>query len=207
MRVALFVVFVSVLTTPSEASNSCMSKTEARQHFGSVHIYWHGKDHCWDATPIRRHHTVRQNIHPPTAQRKIDQPKWHDAMSELLPNEEPVRTPWVDRWIDIEPSPIVSRWVDIAPVAPPPIIKSEPEPLVTPRGMMMVIITIILTIMIFELLFGGIRWTGPILARLQAVRQEHDPRQERTTAPLTRRQAALGPSKYKRARPSLSSEA
>src|SRR6267378_589753 len=136
MRVALFVVFVSVLTTPSEASNSCMSKTEARQHFGSVHIYWHGKDHCWDATPIRRHHTVRQNIHPPTAQRKIDQPKWHDAMSEMLPNEEPVRSPWVDRWIDIEPSPIVSRWVDIAPVAPPPItpiIKGEPEPLVTPR--------------------------------------------------------------------------
>src|SRR5712671_6549044 len=99
MRVALFVVFVSVLTTASEASNSCMSKTEARQHFGSVHIYWHGKDHCWDATPIRRHHTVRQNIHPPTAQRKIDQPKWHDAMSEMLPNEEPVRSP-VGRSLD-----------------------------------------------------------------------------------------------------------
>ena len=98
-------------------------------------------------------------------------------MSELLPNEEPVRTPWVDRWIDIEPSPIVSRWVDIAPIAPLPIIKREPEPLVTPRGMVMVIITIILTIMIFELLFGGVRWTGPILARLQAVRPGQDARQ------------------------------
>src|SRR6267154_565371 len=162
MRVALFVVLVSVLTTPSEASNSCMSKTEARQHFGSVHIYWHGTDHCWDATPIRRHHTVRQNIHPPTAQRKIDQPKWHDAMSEMLPNEEPERSPWVD----------------IAPVAPPPItpiIKGEPEPLVTPRGMVMVIITIILTITIFELLFGGVRWAGPILARLQDARPGQDP--------------------------------
>src|SRR5882757_4576429 len=62
------------------------------------------------ATPYRS-----VDIHPPTAQRKIDQPKWHDAMSEMLPNEEPVRSPWVDRWIDIEPSPIVSRWVDIAP--------------------------------------------------------------------------------------------
>src|SRR6266853_612266 len=141
MRVALFVVFVSVLTTPSEASNSCMSKTEARQHFGSVHIYWHG------------------------------------AMSEMLPNEEPVRSPWVDRWIDIEPSPIVSRWVDITPVAPPPItpiIKGDPEPLVTPRGMVMVIITIILTITIFELLFGGIRWAAPILARLQDARPGQD---------------------------------
>ena len=147
MRVALFVVFVSVLTTPSEASNSCMSKTEARQHFGSVHIYWHGKDHCWDATPIRRHHTVRQNIHPPTAQRKIDQPKWHDAMSEMLPNEEPVRSPWVDRWIDIEPSPIVSRWVDIAQVAPPLVIRAA-EPLVTPRGVVMVIMFVIGTLAI-----------------------------------------------------------
>jgi hypothetical protein len=43
MRAALFVVFVSVLTTPSEASKSCMSKTEARQQFGS-YIYWHGPD-------------------------------------------------------------------------------------------------------------------------------------------------------------------
>jgi hypothetical protein len=180
MRVALFVVFVSVLTTPSEASNSCMSKTEARQHFGSVHIYWHGKDHCWNATPTSRHHQiqkVQRKIDLHTAQRKIDRPNWHDAMSEMLPNEEPVRSPWVDRWIDIEQFPIVSRWVDIAPVAPPPIIKRELEPLVTPRGMVMVIITIILTIMIFELLFGGARWAGPILARLQAARPGQDARQ------------------------------
>jgi len=98
-------------------------------------------------------------------------------MSEMLSNEEPVRSPWVDRWIDIEPSPIVSRWVDIAPVAPPPItpiIKGEPEPLVTPRGMVMVIIIIILTITIFELLFGGIRWAAPILARLQDARPGQD---------------------------------
>jgi hypothetical protein len=56
--------------------------------------------------------------------------------------------PWTNRWVDIEPSPIVSRWVDIAQVAPPSIIKREPEPLVTPRGlvMVMVIITIILTL-------------------------------------------------------------
>ena len=46
--------------------------------------------------------------------------------------------------------------------------------LVTPRGMVMVIITIILTITIFELLFGGIRWAGPILARLQDARPGQD---------------------------------
>src|SRR5258708_207059 len=151
MRVALFVAFVSVLTTPSEASNSCMSKTEARQHFGSVHIYWHGKDHCCHATPTLPHApipTVRQKDHldtvQQTVQQKIHQPNWLDAMSEMLPNEEPVRFPWVNRWIDIEQSPIVSRWVAIASVAPPRIIR-KPEPMVTPRGVVMVIITIILT--------------------------------------------------------------
>src|ERR1700682_5306563 len=63
MRAALFVVFVSVLTTPSEASKSCMSKTEARQQFGS-YIYWHGPEHCWDATPTRSH-SVRYRVHHP----------------------------------------------------------------------------------------------------------------------------------------------
>jgi hypothetical protein len=56
MRVAVFVVTMLVVTTPSEPSQSCMSKTEARQHFGSTYIYWHGPDHCWDATP---HDTFR----------------------------------------------------------------------------------------------------------------------------------------------------
>ena len=155
MRVAVIVVSMLVVTAPSEASKSCMSKTEARQHFGSVHIYWHGEDHCWDATPTRRHHLihkVQQKIdQPKIARPKIAQPKWHDSMSEMLP-EEPVQTPWINRWLDIEPAPIVSRWVDIVPVAPPPTIR-KPEPLVTPRGVVMVIIVIILAlgiVMIFE---------------------------------------------------------
>ena len=96
MRVAMIVVSILVVSTPSEASTSCMSKTEARQHFGSVHIYWHGPDHCWDATPTRGHHQIAYRV-----QRKIDQPKWRDAMSAMspngtptiLPNEEPVQAP------------------------------------------------------------------------------------------------------------------
>ena len=103
-------------------------------------------------------------------------------MSKMLADAEPVQaappaqtTSWVNRWVDIEPPPIDARWVDIAQLAPPlPIIEREPEPLVTPRGMVMVIITIILTITIFELLFGGIRWAAPILARLQDARPGQD---------------------------------
>src|SRR6266478_3925849 len=183
MRIGVIVVSMLVLTTASEASNSCMTKTEARQHFGSVHIYWHGKDHCWDATPGRRHgriHTVRQKDHldtvQQTVQQKIHQPSWHDSMSEMLPDEAPVRTPWVapeapvrtpsvapeapvrTPWaapqIDIEPPQLsmAERWVDIVQVGRPRVIR-KPEPMVTPRGVVMVIIIITLTlaiVMIFE---------------------------------------------------------
>jgi hypothetical protein len=157
MRIGVIVVSMLVLTTTSEASKSCMTKAEARQHFGPVHIYWHGKDHCWDATPTRRHHlirTVRQKIHRHAVQQKAQQPRWQDSMSEMLPDEAPVRTPWVAPQVDIE-SPRISvaeRWVDIVQVAPPRIIR-KPEPMVTPRGVVMVIIVITLTlaiVMIFE---------------------------------------------------------
>jgi hypothetical protein len=160
MRAAVIVVFVSVLATASEASKSCMSKTEARQHFGSVWIYWHGKDHCWDATRGSPHHQIRQvqlNV-----QRKVDQPKWRNSMSKMLPDAEPAQAaappmqtaPWTNRWVDLE-SPTIDA--DIAQVAPPPIIEREPEPPVTPRGVIMVIITIILAFAFYDVLFGGRR--------------------------------------------------
>jgi hypothetical protein len=65
MRVAMIVVSILVVFMPSKASkSSCMGKTEARQHFGSVHVY---PDHCWDATPTRGQIAHR-------VQRTIDQP-------------------------------------------------------------------------------------------------------------------------------------
>jgi len=159
MRVAVTVVFALMVATPSEASKSCMSKTEARQHFGSVHIYWHGPEHCWDATSTRRHHQIHQ------VRQKKDDPNWHDAMSEMLsdggsasastrlapaptrlaaaPTQlAPAPTPWVNRWVDLDQSPIISRWVDIVQVAPPLVIRAA-EPLVTPRGVVMVIMFVV----------------------------------------------------------------
>src|SRR6202790_2094756 len=101
--IAVSMLVMLVVTTPSEASHSCMSKTEARQHFGSVHIYWHGRDHCWDATPTSRHHQIIHKV-----ERKIDQPKWQDSVSRMIPDDEPVQTavqtPWVDRWVDMGPT-------------------------------------------------------------------------------------------------------
>jgi hypothetical protein len=150
MRVAVLVVFL-VVTTPSEASMSCMSKTEARQHFGSVHIYWHGKDHCWDATRSYQRDATRTlrygQVH--RVQQEIDEPKWHEAMSEMLRDESTVQQSWVDRWVNIEPPPpVASRWVDIAQVTPPPpiitIIEPNPEPTTVPRGVLLALVFVIL---------------------------------------------------------------
>jgi hypothetical protein len=103
------------VTTPLQASQSCMNKTEARRHFSSSHIYWHGPDHCWDATPVHRHgiHGVRRHTPSREADRKPDRPepdqsklddqskpdqskpdrfKWRDSMSAMLPDaDQPLR--------------------------------------------------------------------------------------------------------------------
>jgi hypothetical protein len=188
MRVAMIVAVVLVSATPSEASKSCMTKAEARQHFGSVHIYWHGPNHCWDATPTRRHATRKIQRKTPTREvkpktptrevtRKIDQPKWRDSMSEMLASSDsdPVQsiatsadarrygndgavagTPWIDRWTDIESSPLAARWVDIAPVERPPIIERKAERLVRPPGVVLVfIVFVVLALGTIDVLFGG----------------------------------------------------
>jgi hypothetical protein len=167
MRVALFVLLILMVSTPSQASPSCMTKTEARQHFGALHIYWHGRDRCWDTNPGRRRYQAHKIQQIRKVERKIDHSKWYESMSQMLPDEgpakilpdeEPAKTTWVDRWVDIEPPqrPIV----DIVEFASPAVIERDPEPLLTARGVVMAMIGILLTLAIVELLSGGMRWVG-----------------------------------------------
>ncbi len=110
MRVAVIVAFVSLLTTPSEASTSCMSKTEARQHFGTVYLYWHHPEHCWDATPTRPH-GVHHRVHHPESEAtplsvvpmpSPDLRRSANAMATDEPETQLITvTPWVERWTDI----------------------------------------------------------------------------------------------------------
>jgi hypothetical protein len=119
MRVAICFALILMVATPSEASESCMSVAEARQHFGLVHIYWHGADHCWDASPGRRQRHIIHTVAP-----KPDRSKWRDAMSKMVVTDTKVaQIPWLERWVDIKSSelPLVARWVDIPQAAPPPI--------------------------------------------------------------------------------------
>ncbi|MGZ3291955.1 MAG: hypothetical protein ACXU9D_01620 [Xanthobacteraceae bacterium] len=149
--IAMSMLMMLVVATPSAASPSCMSKAEARQHFGSLHIYWHGRGRCWDATPARRLARIHRDrayrrIHE--VRRSIDQPKWHDSMSKLVSGDELVQTapqtPWMDRWVDIEPSmPLPqTRRIDVAQAGPPPIVERKAEPMVSLNFMLMALVTI-----------------------------------------------------------------
>jgi hypothetical protein len=117
MRVAVFFALMLMVVTPSGASESCMSVIEARQHFGSMHIYWHGADHCWDASRGRQQRRIAHTAAP-----KPDQRKWRDAMSEMVPDAQMTQILWLDRWVDIKPSglPLTLRRVDIPRQATPP---------------------------------------------------------------------------------------
>lgn len=175
MRVAVIVVSMLVVATPSEASKSCMSKTEARQYFGAVHIYWHGVHHCWDASPTSQHHQIRAQretlIHkiPPAS----NQPEWRDSMSKMLADsetEEPTLfdaghhekndtnpgTLWINRWVEMGPSnPLDARWVDIPRETLRSVIERKPEPMISPHVVLLVLntITIALTVATIEVVF------------------------------------------------------
>lgn len=137
MRVAMIVVSILMIATPSNASDSCMTKAEARRHFGSVHIYWHGPDHCWDSTP-GRHQWVRRagRRDRELVQPQTDPSGWRDSMSEMLPDSERVREPntqdsWNNRSTAAAVAPAeaswTDRWVDIVQVAPTLASEAMPE--------------------------------------------------------------------------------
>lgn len=166
MRVALIFVLMLLVTTSSNASPSCMSKDEARKHFGPVHIYWHGPEHCWDASPSRRYHRIKRNQPSQTQhnqqsqqsqQSRSKKPKWQEAMSEMLPDDNAEQTSWISRWVDIETPPIISRWVDIIQVAPQPTARKTAWS-VSELGMVVMVLLITVTMIIsVMILFGGIR--------------------------------------------------
>jgi hypothetical protein len=162
--IAVSMLVMLVVVRPSDASPSCMSKTEARQHFRSTHIYWHGRNHCWDATPIRRltqNHKAQRDRRVNEVPRTIDRPKWQESMSRMVSDNEPVQkapqTPWTSRWTDIEPSipSLDARWVDIVQTRSPSIIEPKSEPMVSPQFILLafIIIAIGLTLATIELLF------------------------------------------------------
>jgi hypothetical protein len=182
MRIAVIVVAIVVVSSPSHASSSCMTQAEARKQFSTSHLYWHGPGHCWDATAPRRRLAQRAKSREPKqverAARHERKPprwtqenRWREAMSEMLPEgtarlQMPARTLAASEPSEA-PSPGMNwldRWVNVVPRAPPIVDKSEPadlspaaarsvEPMVTPTRLILAFLAVLLTLAVIEILF------------------------------------------------------
>jgi hypothetical protein len=157
MRVALLVVAIAFAASPALASPSCMTQAEARKHFGNKHLYWHGPNRCWDATPGRRQlaqrikakeqpraarepQVERQTERAPPEERKPPrwtlESRWREAMSKMLPEDyaslQPPARAQANSELVEAPAPRINwrdRWVEVAQRVPPVVDKSEPADL------------------------------------------------------------------------------
>jgi hypothetical protein len=93
MRVAVIVVSILVVATSSYASDSCMTKDEARSHFATSYLYWHGPGHCWDANSGRRQLIRNQRKNDEVVRKEDREPKWLEAHSQLLSSNEAPSAP------------------------------------------------------------------------------------------------------------------
>jgi hypothetical protein len=172
MRVALIVVMTMAVTTPSIASQSCMSQAEARKHFVSAHLYWHGPSHCWDATaPRHRQIQAREKNPVRQVQRNEARLKWQDSqdsISATVPDDGPGRsltmpklaegdaavtdTSWIERWVELRPSqsPLVARPVRVLQLSPEPVVEPKSVLSIPPQTI------VLLTFLTFTLALGTI---------------------------------------------------
>ena len=160
MRVAVIIVGLVVVSTPSQASKSCKTQAEARQQFANSHLYRHDPGHCWDAmTPSRRVvHRVRENVQREAqrdaAEPNNPEPKWREAMALRTPpgvllgaNEAPSPSVnWENRWVEIaQVNPTLAsdkaEQEDASPNGPHRI-----EPMFTPMRVLLAFLALVLTL-------------------------------------------------------------
>jgi hypothetical protein len=185
MRTAVIFLFVLLAASPAHASKSCMTMAEARTQFATSHLYWHGPNHCWDATAPQ--HRIVRRVKPKEQQQAESEdttpviaaqddtvpatrePKWRNAMSEMLPADTPGLASALPSLPAIATAVInwLDRWVDVAQVAPPSFFRRDTElaaaevspsgqkadPMVTPLRLILVFLSIVVILAVIELLF------------------------------------------------------
>jgi hypothetical protein len=180
MRTVAIVVLVLVASSPSHASKSCMTMAEARAQFATSHLYWHGPNHCWDATPPQ--HRIVRRVKPKddVKDEQVAQdddgavparrePKWRNAMSEMLPADTPIVASsapslaavatsgmnWLDRWVDVSQvvPPAFFRRTTEAATADVATLGQKADPMVSPMHLILVFMSIVVILAVIELLF------------------------------------------------------
>jgi hypothetical protein len=98
MRVAVIVIGIAMVSSPSYASKSCMTLAEARQQFGQVHLWWHGSGHCWDARAGRHgyiHQAKRSDVRQAQRDdRDEDELDAAAAKPDVKPGAKPTEPKW-----------------------------------------------------------------------------------------------------------------
>jgi hypothetical protein len=135
--VALVVIVIAPMH--AAAAGSCMTKSEARRVYATAHLYWHGADHCWDATPgrryteRRRHHFVRQHrdedevaqAEPQPVRQAEPQPvKQAQAQPAIQAQPQPVKQAQAQPAIQAQPQP-VEEPAPLSPLTPPPLTSAD----------------------------------------------------------------------------------
>jgi hypothetical protein len=89
------VAIVMIVVAPMHAASaaSCMTKSEARQAYSTSYLYWHGADHCWDATPNGRRDIVRPRHHFVPPHRDEDQVAQVQPQPAIQAQPQPVEEP------------------------------------------------------------------------------------------------------------------
>src|ERR1700742_1059187 len=186
MRTATIFLFVLVAASPAHASKSCMTMAEARAQFATSHLYWHGPDHGWDATAPQ--HRIVRRVKPKEQQQAEGEdttpvvaaqddtvpakrePKWRNAMSEVLPTEASSAASvvpslpaiaatgmnWLDRWVDVAqvaPPSFLRRDTELAAAEVSPSAGQKADPMVTPMRLILVFLSIVVILAVIELLF------------------------------------------------------
>lgn len=156
LRKITIAIAACLIVTAAQAS-SCMTRTEARDTFETSYIYWHGANHCWNATSPRSRHVLKRDGERSRHNLERDAVPFPEAdqrrlLQVMAIEPEPVLPPQ-ETWLD--------RWTEITTVAPRPmvatIVEREPEPMVTPRDVVAMILTVFLSIALFEVVSGGQR--------------------------------------------------
>jgi len=176
MRVAVVITLTLLAASSAHASQSCMTKDEARSHFATTYLYWHGPDRCWDASPGRPQpvrNIQQSNVQSVRGQGR--EPNWREARSEvrsadaasavpqLQPSEQNERAsersggvPGVDQGEDRAPA---VRRLAVRTPDPMPALKATARsaaPTIAAGGIILILLISMVMVAVTEFLSGRV---------------------------------------------------
>jgi len=183
MRVAIIVVAVALASSPALASPSCMTQSEARQKFPKEHLWWHGPNRCWGATPPSRQRLaqrikagktrpVARDTEPEAVEEKpsrsASDTKWREAMSKARPEDLVASTSVASAQAEVTLAPPATapappgadwreRWVEIVQRVPPIVGEASPADLAADARAIEPLVTptrVMLALLVLLLAFG-----------------------------------------------------